>query len=236
MRDPSAASDKSVSGPGYTQTPHAARRRHASCWARSRATATWCGASAARPRPRSIDPGDDPTRAATRARGHGHAAGRDPRHAHRRRPHRRRRRAGRRNRRRGLGAGRRGRGAPHRASRAAASRRAARPGAHGHRRRRDHGRGHRLRGASTCPATPRATSRSTRATRLFTGDLLFAGSVGRHDLAGGDWETLLASIRSLIERFPPETVVHPGHGPATTLGRELASNPFLRELRTEPQA
>lgn len=70
---------------------------------------------------------------------------------------------------------------------------------------------------------------------LFAGDLLFAGSVGRHDLEGGDWETLLASIRSLTERFPPETVVYPGHGPATTLGRELQSNPFLRELRA-PQA
>ncbi len=71
---------------------------------------------------------------------------------------------------------------------------------------------------------------------IFSGDLLFAGSVGRHDLEGGDWETLLGSIRLLIERFPPETVIHPGHGPATTLGRELASNPFLRELRAEPQA
>ena len=71
---------------------------------------------------------------------------------------------------------------------------------------------------------------------IFSGDVLFAGSVGRHDLEGGDWETLLASIRSLMERFPPETVIHPGHGPATTLGRELASNPFLRELRAEPQA
>jgi glyoxylase-like metal-dependent hydrolase (beta-lactamase superfamily II) len=70
---------------------------------------------------------------------------------------------------------------------------------------------------------------------LFAGDLLFAGSVGRHDLEGGDWEALLASIRSLIERFPPETVVYPGHGPATTLGRELGSNPFLRDLRA-PQA
>jgi glyoxylase-like metal-dependent hydrolase (beta-lactamase superfamily II) len=66
---------------------------------------------------------------------------------------------------------------------------------------------------------------------LFAGDLLFAGSVGRYDLPGGDWETLLASIRSLIDRFPPETVVYPGHGPATTLGRELESNPFLGELR-----
>ena len=71
---------------------------------------------------------------------------------------------------------------------------------------------------------------------LFAGDLLFAGSVGRVDLPGGDWETLLESVRSLLERFPPETVVYPGHGPATTLGRELQSNPFLRELRAERQA
>jgi glyoxylase-like metal-dependent hydrolase (beta-lactamase superfamily II) len=70
---------------------------------------------------------------------------------------------------------------------------------------------------------------------LLSGDVLFAGSVGRHDLPGGDWETLLASIRSLTERFPLDTVVYPGHGPATTLGRELQSNPFLHELRA-PQA
>jgi len=68
--------------------------------------------------------------------------------------------------------------------------------------------------------------------QLFSGDLLFAGSVGRVDLPGGDWETLLASVRSLLERFPGDTVVHPGHGPATTLERELQTNPFLRELRT----
>ena len=66
---------------------------------------------------------------------------------------------------------------------------------------------------------------------LFSGDLLFAGSVGRYDLAGGDWETLLASARMLTERFPPDTTVYPGHGPTTTLGRELQTNPFLRELR-----
>jgi hydroxyacylglutathione hydrolase len=70
---------------------------------------------------------------------------------------------------------------------------------------------------------------------LFSGDLLFAGSVGRVDLEGGDWETLLASVRALLERFPPETAIHPGHGPATTLGRELETNPFLRELRAERQ-
>ncbi|HSL65220.1 MAG TPA: MBL fold metallo-hydrolase [Gaiellaceae bacterium] len=66
---------------------------------------------------------------------------------------------------------------------------------------------------------------------LFSGDVLFAGSVGRVDLPGGDWETLLASIRALADRFPPETVVYPGHGPPTTLADELARNPFLAELR-----
>jgi hydroxyacylglutathione hydrolase len=70
---------------------------------------------------------------------------------------------------------------------------------------------------------------------LFSGDLLFAGSIGRYDLEGGDWETLLSSIRSLTERFPPETIVYPGHGPATTLGHEVQTNPFLGELRA-PQA
>jgi glyoxylase-like metal-dependent hydrolase (beta-lactamase superfamily II) len=69
--------------------------------------------------------------------------------------------------------------------------------------------------------------------QLFSGDLLFAGSVGRVDLSGGDWDTLLESVRSLVERLPAETVVYPGHGPATTLGRELQTNPFLRELRGE---
>ena len=66
---------------------------------------------------------------------------------------------------------------------------------------------------------------------LFSGDVLFAGSVGRTDLPGADWGTLVDSIRTLAERFPPETVVYPGHGPQTTLGAELARNPFLAELR-----
>jgi hydroxyacylglutathione hydrolase len=66
---------------------------------------------------------------------------------------------------------------------------------------------------------------------LFSGDVLFAGSVGRTDLPGADWDTLLDSIRMLVDRLPPETVVHPGHGPETTLGAELARNPFLAELR-----
>ena len=66
---------------------------------------------------------------------------------------------------------------------------------------------------------------------LFSGDLLFAGSVGRTDLAGGDWQTLLDSIRRLLDRFGPDAVVYPGHGEPTTLGRELETNPFLGELR-----
>ena len=66
---------------------------------------------------------------------------------------------------------------------------------------------------------------------LFSGDVLFAGSVGRTDLPGADWETLVESIRMLFERFPPETIVYPGHGPATTLGAERDRNPFLTELR-----
>jgi hydroxyacylglutathione hydrolase len=66
---------------------------------------------------------------------------------------------------------------------------------------------------------------------LFSGDVLFAGSVGRTDLPGADWDTLLESLRMLNDRFPPETIVYPGHGPETTLGAELARNPFLAELR-----
>jgi hydroxyacylglutathione hydrolase len=68
---------------------------------------------------------------------------------------------------------------------------------------------------------------------LFSGDVLFAGSVGRTDLPGADWDTLLDSIRALVDAYPPETVVYPGHGPATTLGAELARNPFLADLRAE---
>jgi hydroxyacylglutathione hydrolase len=65
---------------------------------------------------------------------------------------------------------------------------------------------------------------------LFSGDVLFQGSVGRVDLPGGDWPTLLTSIGSLTSTFPPETTVYPGHMGITTLGQESATNPFLREL------
>ncbi len=65
---------------------------------------------------------------------------------------------------------------------------------------------------------------------LLSGDVLFQGSVGRVDLPGGDWPTLLASIESLMDEFPDEAVVYPGHMGVTTLGQERATNPFLREL------
>ncbi|HWT91958.1 MAG TPA: MBL fold metallo-hydrolase [Solirubrobacteraceae bacterium] len=65
---------------------------------------------------------------------------------------------------------------------------------------------------------------------LFSGDVLFQQSVGRTDLPGGDWPTLARSIATLLERFPDETTVFPGHMGATTLGQERATNPFLAEL------
>ena len=66
---------------------------------------------------------------------------------------------------------------------------------------------------------------------LFSGDVLFSGSVGRTDFPGGDWGVLQASIASFLDAYPPETTVHPGHGPETTLAAELARNPFLADLR-----
>jgi hydroxyacylglutathione hydrolase len=66
---------------------------------------------------------------------------------------------------------------------------------------------------------------------LLSGDVLFHGSVGRVDLPGGDWNVLERSIATLVERFPAQTVVYPGHMGVTTLGRELQTNPFLTELR-----
>jgi glyoxylase-like metal-dependent hydrolase (beta-lactamase superfamily II) len=65
---------------------------------------------------------------------------------------------------------------------------------------------------------------------LFSGDVLFQGSIGRTDLPGGDHATLLRSIATLLETLPDETDVLPGHMGATTLGRERATNPFLHEL------
>jgi glyoxylase-like metal-dependent hydrolase (beta-lactamase superfamily II) len=62
---------------------------------------------------------------------------------------------------------------------------------------------------------------------LFVGDTLFAGSIGRTDLPGGDYETLLRSIRTVLFAFEDDAIVHPGHGPDTTIGHERRTNPFL---------
>jgi glyoxylase-like metal-dependent hydrolase (beta-lactamase superfamily II) len=66
---------------------------------------------------------------------------------------------------------------------------------------------------------------------LFSGDVLFEGSVGRTDLPGGDWPTLERSIASLLDRYPDETTVYPGHMGVTRIGAERAANPFLANLR-----
>jgi hydroxyacylglutathione hydrolase len=65
---------------------------------------------------------------------------------------------------------------------------------------------------------------------IFSGDVLFQGSVGRVDLPGGDGPTLLRSIRTLVDAHSPETAVYPGHMGVTTLGAEQATNPFLAQL------
>jgi len=73
-----------------------------------------------------------------------------------------------------------------------------------------------------------AVGREEEAARtLFVGDTLFAGSIGRTDLPGGDLDTLLRSIRDVLFNFPDETVVYPGHGEPTTVGNEKRTNPFL---------
>ena len=75
-----------------------------------------------------------------------------------------------------------------------------------------------------CLAVGRAGEQSRT---LFVGDTLFAGSIGRTDLPGGDLQTLLSSIRNVLFRFPDETIVYSGHGEPTTVGRERRTNPFL---------
>jgi len=68
----------------------------------------------------------------------------------------------------------------------------------------------------------------------FVGDVVFAGSVGRTDLPGGDTPTLLDTLARTILPLPDPTVLYPGHGPPTTVGRERRENPFLRDLRPQP--
>ena len=65
---------------------------------------------------------------------------------------------------------------------------------------------------------------------LFVGDTLFAGAIGRTDLPGGDYDTLIASIRTVLFPFGDDAIVHPGHGPDTTIGQERRTNPFLQDV------
>lgn len=85
--------------------------------------------------------------------------------------------------------------------------------------------------AITTPGEAAAQPRDAQPPALLSGDVLFKGSVGRVDLPGGDWDTLARSIAMLMERFPAQSAVFPGHMGVTTLGAELQSNPFLTELR-----
>jgi len=68
----------------------------------------------------------------------------------------------------------------------------------------------------------------------FSGDVLFAGSIGRTDLPGGDMAAMWTSLRDKVLPLPDETVVLPGHGPSTTIGRERGANPYLREAAHAP--
>jgi hydroxyacylglutathione hydrolase len=70
---------------------------------------------------------------------------------------------------------------------------------------------------------------------LLAGDVLFAGSVGRVDLPGGSWKSMLSSLRDVVLPLDDATVVLPGHGPATTIGRERATNPYLAEAAAAPK-
>ena len=83
--------------------------------------------------------------------------------------------------------------------------------------------GHSPGGVCLCVAGPRLEK-----PHLFVGDTLFAGSIGRTDLPGGDYPTLMRSIRDVLFAFADAAIVHSGHGPDTTIGRERATNPFLR--------
>ena len=62
---------------------------------------------------------------------------------------------------------------------------------------------------------------------LFVGDTLFAGAIGRYDLPGADYNTLIASIRNVLFSFDDDSIVHPGHGGDTTIGQERRTNPYL---------
>ena len=96
----------------------------------------------------------------------------------------------------------------------------------------DHAPGHT--GGSVLFRLPGAQSDWEADQLCLSGDVLFAGSIGRTDLPGGSTETMLTSLRDKILPLADDTVVLPGHGPATTVGRERAQNPYLRELVAAP--
>ena len=96
----------------------------------------------------------------------------------------------------------------------------------------DHAPGHT--GGSVLFRLPGAGSTWDADQICLTGDVLFAGSIGRTDLPGGSGDAMMASLRDKILPLADDTVVLPGHGPATTIGRERAQNPYLRELVVAP--
>ena len=96
----------------------------------------------------------------------------------------------------------------------------------------DHAPGHT--GGSVLFRLPGAGSSFDAEQVCLSGDVLFAGSIGRTDLPGGSTDTMMTSLRDKILPLADDTVVLPGHGPATTIGRERASNPYLRELISAP--
>jgi glyoxylase-like metal-dependent hydrolase (beta-lactamase superfamily II) len=84
------------------------------------------------------------------------------------------------------------------------------------------------------PGHTRGSVTFTSGSEFFAGDLLFAGSIGRTDLPGGSFEEMQASLARVALALPDETIVHAGHGPDTTIGRERTYNPFLADLPTPP--
>ena len=71
---------------------------------------------------------------------------------------------------------------------------------------------------------------------VLSGDVLFAGSIGRTDLPGGSWEQMQRSLAEVVLPLPDDAVVLPGHGPATTMAQERATNPYLQDLPSPPPA